>query len=156
MVTCVLTPFELAFENDDPDYIFLSIDSAINVCFFTDIVINFITAYYDSDYNLIDEHRVIAKDYMQSWFFIDIVSIIPFDLIFMFGNFNRLARVARIGKLYKIIRMTRMVRMLKIVKERNKLAKYLNEILKIGVGFERLMFMMLIFLVLQHVAACIW
>lgn len=59
-----------------------------------------------------------------------------------------MARIARIGKLYKIIRMTRMVRMLKIVKERNKLSKYLNEILKIGVGFERLLFMMLIFLVL--------
>jgi hypothetical protein len=97
---------------------------------------------------LIDNHRVIAKEYLTSWFFIDIISIIPFDMIFMFGNFNRLARVARIGKLYKIIRMTRMVRMLKIVKERNKLVKYLNEILKIGVGFERLLFMMLIFLVL--------
>jgi hypothetical protein len=77
-------------------------------------------------------------------------------MVLIIGNFNRLARVARIGKLYKIIRMTRMVRMLKIVKERNKLVKYLNEILKIGVGFERLLFMMLIFLVLQHVAACIW
>lgn len=105
---------------------------------------------------MVDDHRVIAKDYVSTWFFIDLVSIVPFDLLFVFGNFNRLARVARIGKLYKIIRMTRMVRMLKIVKERNKLVKYLNEILKIGVGFERLMFMMLIFLVLQHVAACVW
>ena len=69
-------------------------------------------------------------------------------MIFLFGNYNRLARVSRIGKLYKIIRMTRMVRMLKIVKERNKLVKYMNEILKIGVGFERLIFMMMIFLVL--------
>jgi hypothetical protein len=81
---------------------------------------------------------------------------VPFDLIFLNGDFNKLVRFARIGKLYKIIRMARMVRMLKIVKERNKMVKYLNEILKIGVGFERLLFMMLIFLVLQHIAACIW
>ncbi len=72
------------------------------------------------------------------------------------GSFNRLARVARIGKLYKIVKMTRLVRMLKIVKERNKLVKYLNEILKIGIGFERLLFLMLIFLILCHIAACIW
>jgi hypothetical protein len=52
--------------------------------------------------------------------------------------------------------MARMVRLLKIVKDRNKLIKYLDEILKIGVGFERLMFMMLIFLVFQHIAACLW
>lgn len=85
---------------------------------------------------------------MKSWFFVDIISIIPFDVIFMYGHFGRMTRIARIGKLYKIIRMARMVRMLKIVKERNKLVKYLNEILRIGVGFERLMFMMLIFMVL--------
>ena len=69
-------------------------------------------------------------------------------MIFNTGNFNNLARVARIGKLYKIIRMTRLVRMLKIVKERNKLVKYLNEILKIGIGFERFLFYILIFFVL--------
>jgi hypothetical protein len=91
---------------------------------------------------------VIALSYIKSWFLIDIVSIVPFDVFFIDGSYNRLVRIARIGKLYKIIRMARMVRMLKIVKERNKLVKYLNEILKIGVGFERLLFMMLIFLVL--------
>jgi len=94
--------------------------------------------------------------YMKSWLLVDIVSIIPFDIIFLVSRYNGVTRIARIGKLYKIIRMTRMVRMLKIVKERNKLVRYLNELLKIGVGFERLIFMMLIFLVLQHVAACIW
>ena len=49
-----------------------------------------------------------------------------------------------------------MVRMLKIVKERNKLVKYLNEVLKIGVGFERLLFFILIFFVMCHIVACFW
>ena len=52
--------------------------------------------------------------------------------------------------------MTRLVRMLKIVKERNKLVKYLNEILKIGVGFERLLFFILIFFILSHIVCCFW
>lgn len=134
----------------------LTIDQFINLCFFCDIFFQFSSAYYDNDYNLIDDNKVIAKEYFQSWFVIDLATVIPFDLILLIDNYNKLARVARIGKLYKIIRMTRMVRMLKIVKERNKLVKYMSEILKIGVGFERLLFMMLIFLVLQHVAACIW
>lgn len=30
----------------------------LNLCFFIDIIINFISAYYDGDYNLIDDHRV--------------------------------------------------------------------------------------------------
>jgi hypothetical protein len=128
----------------------------IDICFFVDIFINFCSAYYDKDFNLVDDRKVIAKSYLYSWFFVDFISIIPFDQIFESGSYNRLARIARIGKMYKLIKMTRLVRMLKIVKERNKLVKYLNEVLKIGIGFERLLFLMLIFLVLCHITACLW
>lgn len=48
------------------------------------------------------------------------------------------------------------MRLLKIVKERNKLVKYLQEVLKIGVGFERLLFFFLIFITLCHIVACLW
>jgi hypothetical protein len=58
--------------------------------------------------------------------------------------------------MYKLVKMTRLVRMLKIVKERSKLVKYLNEVLKIGVGFERLLFLLLIFFILCHINTCIW
>lgn len=80
----------------------------------------------------------------------------PFDLMLMTGSVNRIARFTRIGKLYKMIRMTRMVRLLKIVQVKNKFVKNLSEILQIGIGVERLLFLALIFFVLQHVAACIW
>ncbi len=94
---------------------------------------------------------------MRSWFIIDFVAVIPFELIFKsFSTFNKMLRIMRLTKLYKIIKMTRLVRMLKIVKERNKLVKYLHEILKIGVGFERLLFFILIFIIFSHIAACLW
>jgi len=67
-----------------------------------------------------------------------------------------MTRIFRLPKLYKLIKMTRLVRMLKIVKERNKLVKYLTEILRIGVGFERLLFFLLLFLILCHIVTCIW
>jgi hypothetical protein len=57
--------------------------------------------------------------------------------------------------MYKLIKMTRLLRILKIVKERNKLLKYLNDVLKIGLGFERLFFFIIIFLILAHVTTCI-
>jgi len=85
-----------------------------------------------------------------------LISIIPTDQIFQIGSFNKLAKFARLGKLYKIVRMTRMVRMLKISQRRNKFVKYLNEVLKIGIGFERLLFLFLIFGVVLHIASCLW
>ncbi len=117
---------------------------------------NFFSAYYDDEFLLVDHRWIIASGYLKSWFTIDFMSIIPFDLILQSGQYNRLVRVARIGKMYKLVKMTRLVRMLKIVKERNKLVKYLNEVLKIGIGFERLLFLLLIFLILCHINSCIW
>jgi hypothetical protein len=94
--------------------------------------------------------------YITSWFLFDAISVIPFDLLFRFGGFNRLARLARIGKIYKLVRMTRLTRVLKILKERNKLVRYINEVLRINAGFERLLFMIVIFCIMQHIAACLW
>ena len=74
----------------------------------------------------------------------------------MYGSFGKVARFSRIGKLYKIIRMTKMVRLLKIAKVRNKLVKNMTEAFKIGVGFERMLFLVLIFILLIHVIACVW
>ena len=71
-------------------------------------------------------------------------------------NFSDLSRIVRLGRIAKLIKMTRLLRILKIVKERSKLLKYLNEILKIGLGFERLFFFVIIFLILAHIVTCVW
>ena len=67
-----------------------------------------------------------------------------------------MARLARIGKMYKLIKLTRLLRVLKIIKERSKLVKYVQEILKIGAGFERLFFFTLMFFLVCHIVACLW
>jgi Ion transport protein len=87
-------------------------------------------------------------EYAKSWFLIDLISVIPFDVILMYGSVNKITRFARIGKLYKIIKMLRMIRMLKIVQVRNRFTKNLSEMLQIGAGFERLIYLVLIFFVL--------
>lgn len=53
----MLTPYELAFAGDD-NAALISVDTLLNLCFFVDILINFVSAYYDPDFNLIDDHRV--------------------------------------------------------------------------------------------------
>jgi len=49
----------------------------------------------------------------------------------------------------------RLLRIFKIVKERAKLLRYLKELLKIGHGMERLVFVVIIFFILAHIIACI-
>ena len=72
------------------------------------------------------------------------------------SELNNLVRIARLGKMYKLVKLTKLLRILKILKEKSKLLKYLNDILKVGLGFERLFFFILIFLMLIHIVGCLW
>lgn len=58
--------------------------------------------------------------YIKQWFAIDLVAIMPFDLLIQgFSNkkANSLVRIARVGKLYKLVKLMRLVRILKILKQ---------------------------------------
>jgi hypothetical protein len=132
-------------------------------------VINFFSAYYDNEYDIIADHnvslkikhfQVIARNYLTSWFCVDVVSAIPFDLVFLAfgtsGSVKRFAGFTRITKLYKIVRLVRLFRLLKIAKERKNIGKYMTEELRIAIGQERIIFMLIIYFVLQHIIACLW
>lgn len=92
---------------------------------------------------------------------IDLLSIVPFDIIFsnlssINGKSTSMIRLARIGRMYKLVKLTRLLKMLKIIKDRSRLLKYANEALKMGAGFERLFFFVFLFLILSHVVSCLW
>lgn len=94
--------------------------------------------------------------YLKGWFLIDFIAIIPFDMFLGVSGYNGLTRILKLPKLYRLIKMTRLIRMFKILKQRNKLVKYMGEFMKIGVGFERLLFFLLLFLIICHIVACLW
>jgi hypothetical protein len=76
-------------------------------------------------------------NYLTSWFAVDIVSAIPFDIVLTgFGgnNVRKFAGFTRITKLYKIVRLVRLFRLLKIAKERKNIGKYMTEELRIAIG----------------------
>jgi hypothetical protein len=86
-----------------------------------------------------------------------VLSIIPFDTILEHkSQYNKLARVARVGKLYKLVKLAKLVRILKVMKEQNKILKYINDYLKITSGLDRLLFFVFIFVILTHIATCLW
>lgn len=81
------------------------------------MVMIFNTAVIDDDYNIIEDRSVIAKTYLKGWFWIDLISIIPFDL-FKFtgenGEAASLIRFLRIGRIIKILRLIKLMRIMKL------------------------------------------
>ena len=45
------------------------------------IVLNFRTAYFDANNELVTSRLTIARSYVTGWFTIDLLSVLPFELI---------------------------------------------------------------------------
>ena len=101
-------------------------------------------------------HKEIAKNYLKFWFTFDIISILPISLVFSTSDYASLVRLTKLPKLYRLVKLTKLTRLLRMIKERNTISKYLNEVLKLSVGVERLAFFMLIFVLSVHITACFW
>ena len=62
MFTCVETPYTLAFIGDGVQPSSMTvIEAIIDVAFTIDIVLNFFTAFYTNDYELVDDRKVISS-----------------------------------------------------------------------------------------------
>ena len=64
--------------------------------------------------------------------------------------------MSRIGKLYKLVRVTRLLRLVKMAKKKGKLMDKIGNKFKLGEGFERLLFSIVIFIIFSHFSACFW
>lgn len=157
LFTAFVTPYRVAYINNETkgwDITNLTIDTIFGL----DILIIFNTAYYDEDFKIVSEYKSIAKKYISSWFFIDLLAILPFDLIFKASttDFNELVRITRIGRMYKLVKLTRLMRIIKVIKARSKFFRYAHEYLSISVGFERIFLFVCGFLLICHVVGSLW
>ena len=82
LLTCFVTPFNLAFgEEVDAVVWYVVFNYSIDFLFLIDIIINFNTAYQSELYETIDDREKIAMNYIKGWFFIDLLAIIPFEVL---------------------------------------------------------------------------
>jgi len=116
ITTCMISPVRIAFNNKS--YGWEVINWFFDSCFLVDIIVIFNTAYYDEDFRIVENRKVIAKRYLYGWFTIDVLAIFPFALIIGASeDLNHLVRFARIGRLYKLVKLTRLLRIIKFLKD---------------------------------------
>jgi len=118
LYTALVTPFEVAFLTPGFGGMFV-VNRMVDTVFVIDI---FFTFYLDPGAEEalktagMPDHSKIAWAYIKSWFFIDVISCVPFDLmsILMEGSqledlkFMRVIRLLRLIKLVRLMRATRM------------------------------------------------
>ncbi|KAJ8331770.1 hypothetical protein QVD99_002017 [Batrachochytrium dendrobatidis] len=119
--TASVTPWETAFINGplQINVLFL-INILVDLVFFTDMFVQMRTPYRDSQTGkLVRDISRISTKYLRTWFFIDLLSVIPFELLELVKDGKtdlyqlRLLRFLRLARLLKLIRVFRASRKLK-------------------------------------------
>ena len=75
----IMIPIRIGFDAR-PEFGFTVFDGFIDCVFFLDMCLSFNTAFFDNGLEMyIYSRKLIALNYMKFWFWIDLVSTIPFD-----------------------------------------------------------------------------
>ena len=80
LYTAIFVPFKVCFEDETSDEQFI-FDLWVDFCFFIDIILTFFTA-TEGARGVLEVHKpTIAKNYIKGWFFIDLFTTIPFQVL---------------------------------------------------------------------------
>jgi len=149
MYIFLTVPYELVFD-DPPESGFRGVlESVILVFFVIDLLLNFNTGFYHQGL-VVMNRQAIAKRYLQGWFWIDFVSVVPIEEVISVGVDPRLLRSTKILKLTKTLRLLRVSKM-------NELVEKINDITgESGVLMLSLVKLMFMLIALATFQACGW
>ncbi|XP_012159594.1 potassium voltage-gated channel protein eag isoform X1 [Ceratitis capitata] len=141
--TAIMVPYNVAFKNKtSEDVSLLVVDSIVDVIFFIDIVLNFHTTFVGPGGEVVSDPKVIRMNYLKSWFIIDLLSCLPYDV---FNAFDR--DEDGIGSLFSALKVVRLLRLGRVVR---KLDRYLEY------GAAMLILLLCFYMLVAHWLACIW
>ena len=100
-----VVPYRIAFYDED-SLGWIITDSIVDCFFGLDIIFNFFYAYFNFYEDLIVDRKKIAKRYLSTWFVIDLIAIIPLNLVLQTQrDYSSMARLARLPRLYRLVKM---------------------------------------------------
>lgn len=152
----VMVPWRIAFESEAQGA-WLAVDITADCIFTADIVANFRTGYRNT-LGVVTWQRM-ARHYARRWFAIDLLSVLPIDLIVRLAQGNDQAsmdasvtlRATRLLRLFRLLRLLRMLRLLRL----GRLYDAINN-LPVNRNVVALAGLLMQILFLAHLVGCLW
>ena len=115
LYTALRVPYAIAFDVDEFEHIdaWFVLNRCVDVIFGCDVAIIFLTAHKNGR-KLVTSRRHIAREYLRSWFFFDLIASIPLDLLLWLsagsqqGDFSRSTKLIRVIKVFRTLRILRL------------------------------------------------
>ncbi|XP_062302066.1 potassium voltage-gated channel subfamily H member 8 [Osmerus eperlanus] len=136
----VTVPYNVCFIGDDDLTRSTTVsDIAVEILFIIDIVFSFRTTYVSKSGQVIFDARLICIHYMTTWFIIDLVAALPFDLLYAF-------KVSVVSVVH-LLKTVRLLRLLRLLQKMDRYSQHSTVVLTL---------LMSMFALLAHWMACIW
>ncbi|XP_051511714.1 potassium voltage-gated channel subfamily H member 5-like [Myxocyprinus asiaticus] len=171
--TAIMVPYNVSFKTKQNNLVWLVLDSVVDVIFLVDIVLNFHTTFVGPGGEVISDPKLIRMNYLKTWFVIDLLSCLPYDIINAFENVDEdpIADPSAVGHLPAAAHSSRnatraedsvlpglsslfsslkVVRLLRLGRVARKLDHYLEY------GAAVLVLLVCVFGLVAHWLACIW
>jgi hypothetical protein len=109
LVTCVLVPYQIAFQHE-VDLLGSIVIYSLDLIFLVDIILNFRTTYrhYGTE---IEDRAMIRSHYLRTMFAIDLLATVPLDLLLLLSASSDTAVVSMVLflRLFRLLRVVRLV-----------------------------------------------
>ncbi|XP_026058473.1 potassium voltage-gated channel subfamily H member 4-like [Carassius auratus] len=141
----VTVPYNVCFSiPDDPDCdstsrTTLVSDIAVEMLFILDIILNFRTTYVGPAGQVVYDARSICLHYCTTWFVLDLIAALPFDLLYLFN--------ISVTSLVHLLKTVRLLRLLRLLQKLDGYSQYSAVVLTL---------LMSVFALLAHWLACVW
>uniref|UniRef100_A0A8C9Z517 Potassium voltage-gated channel, subfamily H (eag-related), member 1b n=1 Tax=Sander lucioperca TaxID=283035 RepID=A0A8C9Z517_SANLU len=152
--TAIMVPYNVSFKTKQNNVTWLVVDSIVDVIFLVDIVLNFHTTFVGPGGEVISDPKLIRMNYVKTWFVIDLLSCLPYDVINAFENVDEvrprlLLRYIKHG-ISSLFSSLKVVRLLRLGRVARKLDHYIEY------GAAVLLLLVCVFGLAAHWLACIW
>uniref|UniRef100_A0A668S6U8 PAC domain-containing protein n=1 Tax=Oreochromis aureus TaxID=47969 RepID=A0A668S6U8_OREAU len=140
--TAIMVPYNVSFRTKQNNLAWLVVDSVVDVIFLIDIVLNFHTTFVGPAGEVISDAKLIRMNYLKTWFVIDLLSCLPYDIINAFENGDD-----GLSSLFSSLKVIRLLRL-------GRVARKLDHYLEYGAAV--LVLLVCVFGLVAHWLACIW
>ena len=157
LFTAVVTPAEVSFMTVSINALFV-INRFVDLCFLWDMGIQCRLMFEAADGTFICSWRKSTWRYLKGWFVLDLISVIPFDVIgFFFEDSDADGKSSSVGnaRILRNVRLLRLLKLLRIVRANRILTRWES---RIGIAYSTIsLYKFGITLVtLCHWGACMW
>lgn len=147
--SAIVVPYRICFESPASGLMWV-FEQILTLVFIVDVVFNFNTAHSDNAETWVVDRREIACRYLSGWFWIDVPSCVPVELLDLVLEGEQ----KQMG-LLRFLRLFRLIRLLRLLKVGEYVAN-LEEKFDINLTFLRIATMLLKLVFLSHILACFW